>query len=109
RADLGMKKTRMILALAAVSAAALVPGAHATRPETTVPDVFLSVHVTITDSHISLDRRSAHRGDEVRFIMRNAGTKVHTFTLGTTTKRGVGTQTGFSTTLRPRQQKLSLL
>ena len=105
-----MKQIRTILALAAVSAAALVPGAHATRPQTTVPDVFLTVHVTITDFRISLDRRSATRGDEVRFLMRNSGTKVHSFTLGSTaTKRGTGQQTGFSSVLKPKEQKLILI
>ena len=101
-------------ALTVLSAALFVPGAlgttgGATRPNTTVPDVFLPVHVTVTDSRISLDRKSAHRGDEVRFTIRNAGTKTHNFTLGTTTKRGVGSQVGFSTTLKPKQEKVFLL
>jgi hypothetical protein len=102
-------KVRFILALVALSAAALVPGANASGPQTTVPDVFLNVHVTITDSRITLDRHSATRGDEVRFILRNSGTKVHSFTLGTTTKRGAGNQTGFSSVLKPKAQKLILL
>jgi hypothetical protein len=97
-----------VFAIAALSAAALVPAAHGQRPQTTIPDVFVTVHVTITDSRISLDRRSAGRGDEVRFIMRNAGTKTHSFTLGNL-KSGQGTQTGFSSMLRPKQQKVTLL
>jgi hypothetical protein len=63
----------------------------------------------LTDSRISLDRRSAGRGDEVRFIMRNAGTKLHNFTLGGAAVRGTGRQTGFSVTLRPKQEKFILL
>jgi hypothetical protein len=101
-----------VFALAALSAAALVPAAHGTtraHPDTTIPDVFLTIHVTLTDARISLDRHSAGRGDEVRFIIRNAGTKIHNFTLGTTQTKGAGAQTGFSTTLRPKQQKLNLL
>jgi hypothetical protein len=68
----------------------------------------VNVRVTITDTRISLDRRSASRGDEVRFVIRNIGTKAHNFTLGST-KRGTGVQTGFSTTLRPKEQKITLL
>lgn len=101
-----------IFAIAAVAAVALVPAAHGTgnaRPDTTIPDVFVTIHVTMTDSKISLDRRSAGRGDEVRFIVRNAGTKIHNFTFGGTQVRGTGRQTGFSTTLKPKQQKLDLL
>src|SRR5439155_513146 len=49
-------------------------------------------------------------GVEARFLMRNSGTKVHSFTLGsTTTKRGTGKQTGFSSVLKPKEQKLILI
>ncbi len=102
------------LFLATLLAAALVPAAHGSvrtsgaQPLTTTPDVFVTIHVTITDSRISLDRRSASRGDEARFVIRNVGKLAHTFTLGT--KRfGTGTQTGFHSALKPRQEKLVLL
>jgi hypothetical protein len=104
-----------VFALAVLAAALAVPGALGTtrgtaRPNTTVPDVFLPIHVTVTDSRISLDRKSGHRGDEVRFTIRNAGTKTHNFTLGkSTTKRGIGAQVGFSATLKPKQEKVYLL
>jgi hypothetical protein len=102
-----------LTALAVLAGALSIPGALTARadarPNTTVPDVFLPVHVTVTDSRISLDRKSAHRGDEVRFTIRNAGTKTHNFTLGTNTKRGIGSQVGFSTTLKPKQEKVFLL
>src|SRR5689334_2164484 len=102
-----------VFALAVLTAALAVPGALGTtrgaaRPNTTIPDVFLPVHVTMTDSRISLDRKSGHRGDEVRFTIRNAGTKTHNFTLGTA-KAGTGYQVGFSTTLKPKQEKVFLL
>ena len=100
--------SRVVALAAAVTAVALVPAAEG-RPQTTIPDVFVTIHVTVTDSKITLDRHSAGRGDEVRFVMRNAGTKLHSFTLGTTTGRGTGKQTGFSSMLKPKQQKLSLL
>ena len=102
-----------LTALAVLAGALIILGALTARadarPNTTVPDVFLPVHVTVTDSRISLDRKSAHRGDEVRFTIRNAGTKTHNFTLGTNTKRGIGSQVGFSTTLKPKQEKVFLL
>ena len=82
-----------VFGVAVLAAALVVPGALGTtrgaaRPNTTVPDVFLPVHVTMTDSRISLDRKSGHRGDEVRFTIRNAGTKTHNFTLGTDDEAG---------------------
>jgi hypothetical protein len=105
-------KTRS-LSLAALLAVALVPAAHGTvrassGPQTTVPDVFVTVHVTLTDSRIRLDRHRASRGDEMRFILRNTGTRLHNFTLGGT-KRGGGRQTGFTRTLKPREEKFILL
>jgi hypothetical protein len=100
---------------AALLAAALVPAAQGTvrtssggQPQTTEPDVFVTIHVTITDARITLDRRSASRGDAARFVIRNVGTKLHGFRLGAT-KYGSGTQTGFSKTLKPREEKLILL
>src|SRR6478735_7872184 len=103
-----------VLALAVISAALFVPGALGTTrgaagPDTTIPDVFLPVHVTLTDTRISLDRKSGHRGDEVRFTIRNAGKKTHNFTIGAGVKAGTGKQVGFSTTLKPNQQKEILL
>jgi hypothetical protein len=102
--------TSRILALAGLSAAMLAPAAAgASRgPSTTAPDVFVDIQVTITDSRIGLSRRTAHRGDEARFIIRNVGTKPHSFTLGTTV-RGAGAQTGFSRTLKPKEQQVLLL
>ena len=102
-----------MLGLAALSASLFVPGAFASsiggaRPNTTVPQVFVPIQVTITDSRISLNRRSANRGDAVRFTIRNSGTRVHAFTLGNT-QRSIGTQVGFSATLKPNQEKLYLL
>jgi len=101
-------------ALTALSAALFVPGAlgttgGATRPSTTIPEAFVPVRVTVTDTRISLTRKSASRGDEVRFTIRNAGTKVHSFTLGTGAKAGTGRQVGFSTKLKPKEEKVFLL
>jgi hypothetical protein len=97
-----------VFAPAALSAALVVPAAATAHPNTTVPDVFVPVHVTITDKGMTLDRHTANRGDEVRFTIRNAGTKVHSFQLGAT-KPGQGKQVGFSTTPKPRAQKQYLV
>jgi hypothetical protein len=103
-----------VFGVAVLAAALVVPGALGTtrgaaRPNTTIPEVFVPVRVTVTDARISLNRKSAHRGDEVRFTIRNAGTKVHSFTLGTGAKAGTGRQVGFSATLKPREEKVFLL
>jgi hypothetical protein len=68
----------------------------------------VDIHVTLTDTRIALNRRSAPRGDVARFIMRNIGTKPHSFTLGTAA-RGTGVQTGFSHMLKPKQRKIVFL
>jgi hypothetical protein len=108
-------KTRAFF-LAAVLSVELVSTAHgavrtsvSVRPQTTVPDAFVTVHVTITDAHIKLDRRSASRGDDARFVIRNIGKRAHTFTLGSTARRASGERSGFTRTLKPREEKLILL
>jgi hypothetical protein len=98
---------RVLLAGAAL-AVALVPAARGAEPATTAPPPVIDVRVTITDSAITLRPKSAIRGAFARFILVNAGTKPHAFTLGTA-KRGTGAQTGFSSSLRPKQQKVLLL
>jgi len=95
-----------------LSAVALVPAARGTirthdGPLTTVPNIFVDIQVTITDTRITLNRRSANRGDECRFIVRNVGTKRHSFTLGGTARGTV--QPGFSHTLNPKTQQTLLL
>jgi hypothetical protein len=102
-----------VFGVAVLSSALLVPGAlgatrGAAHPNTTVPEVFLPVYVTITDSRISLNRKTAHRGDEVRFTIRNIGKSVHTFSLGDK-KHSLGRQVGFSATLKPKEEKIFLL
>ena len=102
-----------IFAVTVLSAVALVPTARGAvraqdRPLTTAPNVFVDIQVTITDTRITLNRRTANRGDEGRFIIRNIGTKPHSFTLGSQAY-GTGVQTGFSHTLKPKTQKTLLL
>jgi hypothetical protein len=103
---------------------ALVPAAHGTaathdRPLTTTPNVFVDIQVTVTDERISLNRHSATRGDMGRFVIRNAGKKPHTFAIGHSvhgtgqnaqgTTSQYGKQSGFTTTVKPKEQKTFLL
>ena len=101
-----------IFAVAVLSAVALVPAARGTVRThdgalTTVPNVFVDIQVKITDTRITLSRRTANRGDQGRFIIRNVGTKRHSFTLGGTARGTV--QPGFSHTLNPKTQQTLLL
>jgi hypothetical protein len=88
--------------LATMTALSLAPVAQS-RPLTTSPTLTLDVHVTITDTRIVLDRHSAPRGVEARFLIKNTGTKAHNFTFnGKTTPAGV--RQAFSRTLKPEQR-----
>lgn len=97
-------------ALATLSMVVLVPAAHGTvrAPKTTAPNVFVNIQIKITDARITLDRHTANRGDEVRFIIHNVGKKPHSFTFGATTRQA-GMQTGFSRAFKPGEQKILLL
>jgi hypothetical protein len=93
---------RSLIVLAMLPALLLATVAQA-RPLTTTPSLTLDVHVTITDTRIVLDRHSAPRGVEARFVIKNTGTKAHNFTLnGKTTPTGV--RQAFSRTLKPQQR-----
>ncbi len=86
--------------------ALLLAEAAQARPLTTTPSLTLDVHVALTDTRIVLDRHSAPRGVEARFVIKNTGTKEHNFTLnGTTTPTGV--RQGFSRTLKPQQRVIA--
>src|SRR5262249_35643077 len=61
-----------LLSLVALLAAVVVPLAHgATRlaaaPQTTEPDEYLDINVTLNDRKITLSERSAERGDGITF------------------------------------------
>jgi hypothetical protein len=87
---------------------AVIASSAAARPQTTAPNIFVKIHVTLTDSKIILSPKRAPRGTDAQFIVRNIGKKPHAFTFGTT-KRGLGFQTGFSRLVKPGQQQLLLL
>ena len=72
------------------------------RPEgvTTSPDVYISIHVTLTDSKVIVSPKTAPRGADARFIVRNVGTKVHNFTVRT------GSLTGFSRVFKPGEHAI---
>jgi hypothetical protein len=101
-----MKRVAPLAALAAVALVAATQGAA--RPQTTAPPPVVNIRVLITDSGVFLSPKKAPRGDYARFILTNAGSKAHTFTIGTT-KRGTGAQAGFTKALKPKEQKILLL
>jgi hypothetical protein len=75
-------KIQTTLALAAVSAVALVPAANGlARPNTTEPDVYNNVNVTITDTKIIVSDLSVTRGEGVDFHVKNIGKRPHNFVL----------------------------
>ena len=87
------------LVLVAALPALLVAGAAQARPLTTKPTLVLDVHVTLGDKKIVLSPKTAPRGVQARFIIRNTGTRKHNFTLSGTKPQS------FSTTLGPHQKK----
>lgn len=98
-----------LLALAAVSAVALVPAAQsADQPQTTAPPQVANIKITISDTGIRVSPKIAQRGSMGRFVLVNVGKKPHTIVLGHE-RRGTGVQTGFSKSLRPGQQAVLLL
>jgi len=98
-----------VLALAAVSAVALVPAAQsADQPRTTAPPQVANIKITISDTGIRITPKIAQRGSMGRFILVNVGKKPHTIVLGSE-RRGTGVQTGFTRSLKPSQQSVLLL
>jgi hypothetical protein len=93
-----------LLAATAALALALVPAAGAAH-ETTAPNLFINVHVTLTDSKVIIRPKTAPRGSDARFIVRNIGKKTHTFTVGAT-RHGAGLQTGFSRSFKPGEHAI---
>lgn len=90
-------------------AAAVAPAAQgAVAPHTTAPPPVVTVKVTMTDSAFRMSPKIAQRGTIARFILVNTGRKTHTFALGHQ-RRGTATQTGFTKTLKPHQQHVSIL
>jgi hypothetical protein len=102
--------------LPAALALALVPAAQGTvrtptsaNPQTTAPVEFVSIHVTISDARIVLSRSSAPRGHYGRFVVRNVGKTIHSFTIGKQAARRTAARRGFTLTVKPRRQKILLL
>jgi hypothetical protein len=78
-----VKVRSLVLVAVAASVILLVPVAHGVtlRPNTTEPDVYDIVDVTLTDSKIVMSDNSSTRGNGVDFKVRNMGKKVHSFAL----------------------------
>jgi hypothetical protein len=75
-------KIQTTFGLAAVLAVALVPAANGlARPNTTEPDVYNDVNVTITDTKIIISDTNATRGEGVDFHVKNIGKRPHNFVL----------------------------
>jgi hypothetical protein len=96
-----------LVASALLAAAAFAPAAPAGHT-TTAPSVFVNVHVTISDTKLTLTPKVAPRGAAARFLIRNIGTKPHTFNFGST-KIGSGFQTGFARVIPPKSRQILLL
>jgi hypothetical protein len=97
---------RSLTVLATLTALSLAAVAQS-RPLTTVPSLALNVDVTITGMRIVLDRHSAPRGVDARFIIKNETGKAHNFTLSGG-KTATGARQGFSRTLKPHQREIVL-
>jgi hypothetical protein len=75
---------------------------------TTQPSVFVPIHVTISDSKVTISPKSEPRGSTARFIVKNTGSKPVTFSVGKESP-GLGVRFGFRTVLRPGAGKTLLL
>jgi hypothetical protein len=65
------------------SLAVLLPASHvAALPTTTEPTEIIDVNVTLRDTGITVSPKAGERGTASRFIVRNRGKKLHTFTVG---------------------------
>jgi hypothetical protein len=105
--DTELMSLRTLILVAMLPAFSLVATARA-GPLTTAPTLVLNVHVTITNTRIVLDRHSAPRGVEARFIVENVTAEAHNITLSATKATG-SAQRGFSRTLKPHQRAIVLL
>jgi hypothetical protein len=95
------------VAVAALLAVLLAPSAGA-RPQTTAPNLFVTVHVTLTDTKVILSPKTAPRGSDARFIVKNVGTVPHSFTLGSN-RLGSNIQSGFTRLVKPNQHEILLI
>ena len=96
-----------LIGLGAVLGVLLVPTASA-RPQTTAPNIFVNIHVTLTDTKVILSPKTAPRGSDARFIVKNTGTKPHSFTLGANQATPT-LQSGFTRVVSPKKQEILLL
>lgn len=106
RKSLGLVALLVVAAFATTAQAQLRSGQRLAR--TTAPDSYVNIHVTMSDTKLTLSRHEGPAGSDARFIIRNIGKKPHTFQLGTA-KRGLGFQTGFNALVKPGQQKILIL
>jgi hypothetical protein len=89
----------VLLRSSIVMAALVLVGSAQARPLTTKPIYTLTIRVTITDTRVTLDPHSAPRGIQARFVIKNTGSRAHTFSLN-----GRISTPRFSRTVKPHQQ-----
>jgi hypothetical protein len=87
---------------------AVLASAAVAQPQTTAPNVFVNIHVTLTDTKVILTPKTAPRGSDARFIVTNTGTKPHSFTLGSN-KVSPALQSGFTRIVAPKHHEILLL
>jgi hypothetical protein len=76
-----MKKLSPLVLLLVVATLLLAPAASA-RPDTTRPGYIHQVRVVLKDKGLSLSQAHFLRGNEARFVIRNAGTRPSRFKAG---------------------------
>jgi hypothetical protein len=101
-----VKSRITLLAVVALAVVGLVPAAHGTtaRHQTTEPEIYDDIDVTISDSRIVLSDRAGVRGNGVNFHIRNTGRRAHNFRLLAQGQViGLGHDGLGSPTLKPKQ------
>jgi hypothetical protein len=106
RSLLGSKRG-VVACLVAVLGAMLAPVASS-RTDTTSPAVYVTIHVTITNSKVSIKPQGPPRGAMGRFVIRNLGKGRVTFSLGAH-KAGLGTLFGFRAAINPGKQEIRIV
>ena len=102
---------RHLLSIGVVAASlaflGLAPNASA-RPQTTTPEMYVTVRVVVTNKGVTITPAHARRGSTVIFLLSNHATSSRVFALGDaslTHRRG----TGFAVKLARNEQKRILL
>jgi hypothetical protein len=85
----------------------IAPGADAQR-QTTNPSVYVSIHVTLTNSAVVLRPKVEPRGSTARFIVHNAAKRPIAFSVGSQTP-GLVNRFGFTHVFKPGEHRILLV